>query len=338
MSFAVGTFGLDNANTVDYGAAYARGARFQMRYSAGMGNANSGTAFKLCKPGEIATVVAAGMDFVANSEWSTDRVTLGAGAGAQDGAADLAFWQSRGLAKGSSVYVSWDAAPNPSLYNAVHDYLEAYGNALEHYYCDGLYAGIPALNEMAGRGVIKHGWIPEAPSWSVPNSPIAATYAPPAHTLWDLWQPTPSQVAPASGLLASMLNPSLVSCIWQTGNHWPNGSDENVIVRSGPLGSHLEASQPKTTGETEMLLAAINAGPNGEEPGIYLLGGPGGYAPLVDQADAASFLNAGVAQIAINYVQHLAFLAVTAATPGASVSAADIAKAVNDDAAKRMQS
>jgi hypothetical protein len=243
VSFAVGTYGLDNAATVDYGAAHAKGSRFQFRYSAGMGNANSASAFKLCKTGEISTIIASGTDFVANSEWSTNRVTAGASAGKADGGADLLFWQSRGLARGASIYVSWDAAPSSALYDRGAAYLSAYNAALGGYYvCDGLYAGIPALNEMADRGLIKHGWIPEASSWSVPNSPIAANYAPPAKTLRDLWQPTPSQYAPAIAMLAPMLHPSLVSAIWQTGNHWPNGSDENVILRSGPIGSHLEAN------------------------------------------------------------------------------------------------
>lgn len=243
MSFAVGTYGLDNAATVDYGAAHVAGSRFQFRYSAGMGSTSTASQFKLCTSGEIAEIVAAGIDFVANSEWTTNRVTAGASAGAADGAADLLFWQSRGLARGASIYPSWDQAPNSALYDQVAAYLSAYNAALGGYYvCDGLYAGIPALNEMADRGVIKHGWIPEASSWSVPNSPIDTSYAPPAKTLRDLWFPTKSQVAPAIAMLEPMLHPGLVSVIWQDGNKWANGSDENVIMRSGPIGSHLEAS------------------------------------------------------------------------------------------------
>lgn len=311
MSFAVGTYGLDNAATVDYGAAHTKGSRFQFRYSAGMGNANSASQFKLCKVGEIAEIVAAGIDFIANSEWSTDRVTAGASAGAADGAADLLFWQSRGLARGASIYVSWDAAPNPVLYNVVAAYLSAYGAALEHYYCDGLYAGIPALNEMAERGLIKHGWIPEASSWSVPNSPIDANYAPPAKTLRDLWQPTPSQVAPATALLASMLSPSLVSCVWQTGNHWPNGSDENVIIRSGPLGSHMEASgtspsgdgtpvpkpEPLPVPEDDMQKDVIFKVGDGADAGEYwILMTNGYYIPVFNQTESAAYLSVGAVQ------------------------------------------
>lgn len=243
MSLAVGTYGLDNASSVDYGAASAAGSRFQMRYSSGANNNGSSSQFKLCKVGEIAEIVAAGTDFRANSEWYGTRVTEGANAGKADGQADLVFWGTRGLARGCSIIPSWDAAPNPAQYSAVEDYLGEFTEALEgEYFGDGLYAGLPALNWLATGGVINKGWIPSAASWSVPNSPLDPSYAPPAKTLWDLWFPTKSQVAPAIAMLASMCSPSLQSVVWQNGNKWANGSDENVIVRSGVMGSQMEQS------------------------------------------------------------------------------------------------
>lgn len=65
------------------------GAKFILRYSAGVGNADPATQWKLCGPGEINAALAAGLDFVANCEWYESRITEGADAGAADGAADL---------------------------------------------------------------------------------------------------------------------------------------------------------------------------------------------------------------------------------------------------------
>src|SRR6266536_803380 len=84
------------------------GAKFVIRYSAGAGNNRRDTQWKLCGKDELRHLVAAGYDVIANSEWSASRVTEGAAAGTADGAADLAFWKARGLAKGASIYVSWD--------------------------------------------------------------------------------------------------------------------------------------------------------------------------------------------------------------------------------------
>src|SRR6266496_4106576 len=77
------------------------GAKFVIRYSAGAGNDRRGTQWKLCGTDELRRLLAAGYDVIANSEWSASRVTEGAAAGTADGAADLAFWKARGLAKGA---------------------------------------------------------------------------------------------------------------------------------------------------------------------------------------------------------------------------------------------
>jgi hypothetical protein len=242
-------YGLDSASLDAIGnaaTAHAQGVRFWCRYSAGVGNSNPKSQFKLTKPGEINALVGRGIDFVANSEWYENRCTEGAAAGKADGTADLAFWKSRGLARGASIYISWDTAPQSSQYNAVEAYIRAYNAALGGYYkADGLYAGIPALIEMSRRGVIRHGWIPSAASWSVARQNLKdlGISAPPAVTTWNLWQPTPSQVVPAIAyLLKKLAGDKLVSCIWQTGNHrFGGGADENITILAGPLGSHREA-------------------------------------------------------------------------------------------------
>jgi len=247
MTLAVGTVLLDSASSIDPQKAHAEGARGQFRYSSGAGNNQSATQWKLTNPGEINKIANTGSLFIANSEWYETRITEGAAAGAADGAADLAFWKSRGLSKGSSLYVSWDAAPSPSKYAGVEAYLRAYNKALDGYYVnDGLYAGIPALVHFSQLGLIKHGWIPEGASWSVTKQNLSSLgiSAPPAVTTWDLWFPTKSQIAPAMKfLLAQLHGHKLVSCVWQNGNKWfSNSADENVVLISGPLGAHNETS------------------------------------------------------------------------------------------------
>ncbi|HEX4728906.1 MAG TPA: hypothetical protein VH298_13970, partial [Jatrophihabitans sp.] len=94
MTLSLGSLGLDTSGAVlNEQDAYKLGSRFRLRYSAGVGNGQSATAWKLCKPGEIAAILASGQDFIANSEWYEGRVTEGAAAGAADGAADLKFWE-----------------------------------------------------------------------------------------------------------------------------------------------------------------------------------------------------------------------------------------------------
>jgi hypothetical protein len=231
IMYAVGDVGIDMANTQDYGVAKATGAKFVFRYSAGAGNGQSQTQWKLCKTGEIAEITAAGLDFVANSEWYESRCTEGATAGHQDGAADLAFWQSRGLKEGSSIYISYDQSPNQALYGQIEAYLAAYNLELGgHYVADGFYAGTACLVALGQAGVIKHGWVPESTSWSgLPD--------------W-YYEPTPAQKAETMyGVAAKLAGSNLQSAIWQNGNHWfNNGADENFVVIAGNIGSHLEAS------------------------------------------------------------------------------------------------
>jgi hypothetical protein len=228
MTYAAGTYGIDSASSVDGAVAFQTGSRFQLRYSAGAGNSVSATQWKLCKPGEIASILATGQDFVANSEWYEDRVTEGAAAGDQDGAADLAFWSSHGLAPGSTIYPSWDRDPDPAKYQAVADYLGHYNAALRgEYVGNGMYAGADALRYLQQHGLIQHAWIPEATSWSgLPG--------------W-YYQPTKAQLAETTAAVAKLV-PGIASSIWQNGNHWFNGqADEDIVVVGGPIGSHNEA-------------------------------------------------------------------------------------------------
>lgn len=224
-----GTRGIDYSGWRPSSMAQVKqdGAGFIIRYSAGAGNATSQVAWKLCQSNEIAQATAAGLDFVANSEWYATRVTEGAGAGTSDGLADLAFWKSRGLNKGSTIYVSWDAKPDPSKYNAVEAYLKAYRAALGGYYNsegNGLYAGTPALVEMLKRGAISKAWRSNASSWSNDGLP---------------YQPATQTASECQAFIAAALKACPANII-QTGNYWyGNNADEDLVVRS-PIGSHLE--------------------------------------------------------------------------------------------------
>ena len=246
-----------------------------MRYSAGVGNSQSATAWKLCKPGEIAAIVASGQDFIANSEWYESRVTEGAAAGAADGAADLKFWESRGLAKGATIYPSWDATPDPGKYQAVLDYLGSYHQALQgQYRADGMYAGAAALAYLVAHAGLRHGWIPEAASWSGLPS-------------W-YYQPTKAQLPETTAAVAK-LAPGLSSIIWQDGNQWYNNSaDENIIVLGpGNLGSQLQATGAGPRTPSDPVPTDHNLPwPSYMQPGNYfgLITGPaqshGGYYPI----------------------------------------------------------
>ncbi len=198
------------------------GGRFMLRYSAGAGRTDPKAQFKLCKPGEIAAAVAAGMDFIANSEWYETRITEGRAAGRADGRADLAFWKSRGLNRGAAIYVSWDAAPLRGQWAQADAYLDAYNAALDSHYVVAAYAGTPYLRHALGAGVIGFGWRPNAGSWSDDGLPYQ-----PAHQGRQLVDRA-QDVTPAA--------------IWQTGNYWyGKNADENILLRSG-CGSHLQAA------------------------------------------------------------------------------------------------
>ena len=201
------------------------GAGFIVRYSAGAGNNDSATQFKLCGRNEIHDAVAAGLDFVANSEWYETRITEGAAAGAADGAADLTFWKARGLAKGASIYVSWDSDPSPSLWPQVDAYLEAYNKALQGYYEVDCYAGTPYLKHAKAKALIKYGWRPNAGSWSNDGLP----YQPKTRTKRQ------------RAKLVKLAQEATVAALWQTGNYWySRGADEDMVIRPD-FGSHLQA-------------------------------------------------------------------------------------------------
>lgn len=204
------------------------GAKFAIRYSAGAGMAsNTNTHPKLITPAEFKQLLADGFDVIANSEWYETRVTEGAAAGAADGAADLALWKACGLNKGSTIYVSWDAYPDPAKWPAVDAYLSAYRQALGGYYELGAYAGTPYLKHALGKGLIRHGWRPNAGSWSNDGLP---------------YQPDTSTPEKRAALVAKAqaVLPDGVA-LWQTGNYWfGKSADEDLVVRS-PIGSHLEA-------------------------------------------------------------------------------------------------
>lgn len=197
----------------------AAGAKFALRYSAGAGNTDSGTKWKLCGAHEIADITLAGLDFIANSEWYETRITEGAKAGAADGAADLLFWKGCGLARGASIYISWDKAPDKALFDAVDDYLAAYYHAQGGYYdLPSLYAGDAAIHEMRKRSRIRYGWQTMSTSWSDDGLP---------------YQPSHQQIQ------AVLLNPPAGVDIWQNGNYWFPGklADENIALNNN-LGSH----------------------------------------------------------------------------------------------------
>jgi LysM repeat protein len=212
------------------------GARFVLRYSAGVGNGRQKTLWKRCGKTELRDIVAAGLDFIANSEWYESRATEGAAAGADDGAADLAFWRARGLAKGASIYVSWDEGqPDTRKHTKLAAYLNAYDKALGGYYHVDLYAGDVAIAAMRTKGLIRYGWRAMADSWSDNGS-----YYRPSN-----WKAVARTVATVSQ-----------AHIWQNGNRWYDGrADENVILRL-PVGSHLEALGG---GGSEAQIAAVSA-------------------------------------------------------------------------------
>ena len=219
--------GLDwSGADIDPADAYREGARFALRYSAGVGNSHPDTQWKLCKPNEIEQNVAAGLDFFANSEWYADRITEGADAGRADGIADLAFWKSRKLNRGATIYVSWDTYPDPEFYDEVDDYLNAYGDAVAPYYDPepGLYAGSRAIRKMIANDTIDYGWQTMSTSWSDDNL---------------AYQPDADQIK------AAVANPPSGITIWQNGNYWyGNGADENVLLRS-THGSHLSVLEDR---------------------------------------------------------------------------------------------
>lgn len=225
-TLVAGAYGIDTAEQITPADTYASGGRFTIRYSAGQGNNLAITQFKLCRIGEIEQIIASGQDFVANSEWYTDRVTEGANAGRADALMDLEFWKRRGYAQGASIYCSWDTFPDPNKWGAVDDYLNSYRDAMNGYYLPDCYAGTPYLRHALGKGVIKYGWRPNAGSWS---SGDGLPY-----------QPT-HQWIEANLARCQAETPA---AIWQTGNYWfIVGADEDCLLRPN-IGSHLQTLSP----------------------------------------------------------------------------------------------
>jgi hypothetical protein len=214
----------------DLGQVARSGARFVVRYSAGSASdpghqsyrINSG---KLITPGEFKAILAAGMDVIANDEWYTSRITEGAAAGSADGRAAAKLWRACGLAKGASIYVSWDEYPSPTKFAGVGRYARAYRKALGGYYDVDAYGGTGFLKWAMKGLLVKFGWRPNAGSWSNDGLP---------------YQPDTSTAAKRAALVKLAVGKTPAS-IWQTGNYWfHKTADEDLIVRV-PVGSHLEA-------------------------------------------------------------------------------------------------
>jgi len=229
MNLAAGSVGIDYSSArPSLHEAVRTGAKFVIRYSAGAASnpsnpSHSLNAGKLTTPAEFRALIAAGLDVIANSEWYEARVTEGAAAGREDAAADLALWRSCGLAKGSSIYVSWDGPPVRGHWRGADAYLRAYQAALGGYYHADCYAGTPYLKHALANRIIRYGWRPNANSWSNDGLP----YQPARHGLPDLAH-------------AQAATPA---AIWQNGNYWfGEGADENLILRV-PCGSHRQQSQ-----------------------------------------------------------------------------------------------
>lgn len=227
----LGDLGIDfSMARPSHGTMGLSGAQFAIRYSAGAASnpahpSHPMVAPKLVTPAEFRQLLADGFDVVANDEWYESRVTEGASAGALDGAAAHALWSACGLAKGASIYVSWDQAPNPAKWPAVEAYLLAFDKALQGDYHVDMYGGTPILKHLLAKGIIRYGWRPNAGSWSGDNLP---------------YQPDTSTPAKRAAL-ATQAQAATPAHIWQTGNYWfGQSADENLIVRT-PVGSHKEA-------------------------------------------------------------------------------------------------
>jgi hypothetical protein len=150
--------GLDFAVMPDgngYAGIARTGAGFVSRYSAGVGGASNA---KCTKVGEIADAVAHKVDFLANFELREDTPQGGARPGREHGAADREFWESRGLAPGAGVTLSWEPGSDPSKFGRVADFIASYHQAIGRPV--GLYAGLRALLWMRDRDLIDFTWLP----------------------------------------------------------------------------------------------------------------------------------------------------------------------------------
>jgi hypothetical protein len=244
-----GDLGIDYSYARPNLAEAARsGARFVVRYSAGAASdsghpSHAVNAGKLITPGEFKAILAAGMDVIANDEWYASRITEGAAAGTADAKAAGRLWKSVGLAKGASVYVSWDEYPSPSKFLAVARYERAYRKALAGYgYLPDAYGGTGFLKWALKGLLIKFGWRTNAGAWSGDGLP---------------YQPDTTTASKRAALVQLALGKT-PAAIWQTGNYWFNKSaDEDLIVRV-PVGSHLEALASATPDQGPIPVPPIN--------------------------------------------------------------------------------
>jgi len=239
MALAPGDLGIDYSYArPDLAEAVKAGAKFVLRYSAGSASVPTHPSYalnkgKLIGPIEFNSIIHHGLDIIANDEWYTTRVTEGAGAGTTDARVAASLWHYAGLAPGSAIYPSWDAAPVKAKWSSARAYLLAYAAEVErHGYKLGLYAGTPFLKYATsgafGRFAIRFLWRPNAGSWSGDGLP---------------YQPDVSTGAKRAALVKLAL-PKTPACLWQTGNYWfSKQADENLVLRV-PVGSHLEASTP----------------------------------------------------------------------------------------------
>jgi len=249
MSLAVGTKGVDSASRIDPVAAHKSGSAFQVRYSAGAATDPSHPSHaknngKLLQDGELQAILNSGQDFLANDEWSEDRVTEGAHAAEEDAPVTLRFWRQRGLAKGSSIALNLDTGFSQANLPAIEAYFDRtkaiWGG---EYVPDRFYGPLECARQLARSGRIKHFWIPEGASYFTPDTPIAGAPAP-ANSAWDLWAPTPTQVPFAIRWLMDQIGDDAKyfdSIIWQDLNKWFNGqADENIVLKGVRLGSHRD--------------------------------------------------------------------------------------------------
>lgn len=257
------------------------GGKFVLRYSAGAANVNPTgfTKTKLITPAEHKYLTDNGIDIIANSEFTSTRITQGASAGTADGKADLALWKACGHAQGARIYVSWDSSPTTSLRDNVAAYLKAYDKALAGYYHVDTYMGDAGLNYMLTHGLSLYGWHPNAEAWS--NNDLG-------------YQPDLSTPARTVNFVAGALKATKAHIV-QTGNYWfSKQMDEDIIIRV-PVGSHFEAlvkpTPPKppapkpspvppirTSKEIEMLVVTVDrttvpAGKSWPGDGLYYGGG-----------------------------------------------------------------
>lgn len=212
--------------------AAQRHCKFIGRYSAGVSSWAPANAWKICQPNEIRQAEKHGVDIIAISESTIDRITEGHAAGLADGQADVTFWKSRGLAQGATVFCCWDTFPYPSQYDAVEAYLKGWAEGAAGYYEPGGYMGDPAGREMVRRGALTRYIQPNAGSWSSNDLP---------------YQPTD----PVSFLSEAIRVSG--ACMWQTGNYYfGTGADEDMVLRV-PVGSHLEAKNGLLAGGEDLV-------------------------------------------------------------------------------------